>query len=90
MTEADDTATAPAKSRAGKSAFWFGLGTTAAMLAYGYFGLADLSRSDSSVLAQLLAAPLAIGAFLFIGMAVIGMSAAGGVWLRRVATEEDS
>lgn len=30
------------------------------------------------------------GAFLFIGMALIGMSAAGGFWLRRVATEESS
>jgi uncharacterized membrane protein len=29
-------------------------------------------------------------AFLLIGMAVIGMSAAGGYWLKQVATEEDS
>ena len=30
------------------------------------------------------------GALLFIGMLVIGMSAAGGFWLKRVATEEDA
>lgn len=45
------------------------------------------------VMATLLAKHLPMkdaGAFLFIGMAVIGMSAAGGVWLRLVATEEES
>jgi uncharacterized membrane protein len=45
------------------------------------------------VMATLLAKHLPMkdaGAFLFIGMAVIGMSAAGGIWLRRVATEESS
>ena len=30
------------------------------------------------------------GALLFIGMLVIGMSAAGGYWLKQVATEEDT
>jgi len=30
------------------------------------------------------------GEFLFIGLVVIGMSAAGGFWLKRVATEEDA
>lgn len=30
------------------------------------------------------------GALLFIGMLVIGMSAAGGYWLKQVATEEDA
>jgi uncharacterized membrane protein len=29
-------------------------------------------------------------AYLFLGMLVIGMSAAGGIWLKRVATEEDA
>jgi uncharacterized membrane protein len=30
------------------------------------------------------------GAYLFLGLLVIGMSAAGGYWLKQVATEEDS
>lgn len=30
------------------------------------------------------------GAYLFIGMLVIGLSAAGGFWLKRVATEEEA
>jgi cell division protein FtsW (lipid II flippase) len=30
------------------------------------------------------------GTLLFIGMLVIGMSAAGGFWLKQVATEEDT
>ena len=30
------------------------------------------------------------GAFLFLGLLVIGMSAAGGYWLKQVATEEDA
>jgi uncharacterized membrane protein len=30
------------------------------------------------------------GAFLFLGLVVIGMSAAGGYWLKQVATEEDA
>jgi hypothetical protein len=30
------------------------------------------------------------GEFLFIGLVVIGMSAAGGFWLKRVATEEEA
>ena len=29
------------------------------------------------------------GAFLFLGLLVIGMSAAGGYWLKQVATEEE-
>ena len=30
------------------------------------------------------------GAYLFLGLLVIGMSAAGGYWLKQVATEEDA